>query len=112
MRLLLVAYFFPPCRDTGAHRPESMAHHLAEAVSTFIHTVSVAHSADHFAYSQQPMNVAPLRLRVPPPASKRMEPLDRSRLLWRRDAFRHWMARRMYFDTGTLKSWSISATTR
>ncbi|MFL5351642.1 hypothetical protein [Archangium sp.] len=77
--------------------------HLAEAVSTFIHTVSVAHSADHFAYSQEPMNVAPLRLRVPPPSSKRMEPLDRSRLVWRRDAFRHWMAKRMYFDTGTLK---------
>ncbi|HXF00374.1 MAG TPA: glycosyltransferase [Solirubrobacterales bacterium] len=25
MNLLLVAYFFPPCRDTGAHRPAAMA---------------------------------------------------------------------------------------
>jgi hypothetical protein len=79
------------------------ANHLAEAVSTFIHTVSVVHSADHFAYSQEPMNVAPLRLRVPPPASKKVAPLERSRLVWRRDALRHWMAKRMYFDTGTLK---------
>lgn len=27
-RLLLVAYFYPPCRDTGILRPESMARHL------------------------------------------------------------------------------------
>ena len=25
MRILLVAYFYPPCRDTGAHRPAAMA---------------------------------------------------------------------------------------
>ncbi len=25
MNLLLVAYFYPPCRDTGAHRPTAMA---------------------------------------------------------------------------------------
>ena len=79
------------------------ANYLAEAASTFIHTVSVVHSADHFAYSREPMNVAPLRLRVPPPTSERMAPLDRTRLVWRRDTFRHWMAKRMYFDTGTLR---------
>jgi glycosyltransferase involved in cell wall biosynthesis len=27
--ILLVAYFYPPCRDTGAQRPASMARHLA-----------------------------------------------------------------------------------
>lgn len=27
-RVLLVAYFYPPSRDTGAHRPASMARHL------------------------------------------------------------------------------------
>lgn len=27
-RILLVAYFYPPCRDTGALRPASMARHL------------------------------------------------------------------------------------
>ena len=25
MNLLLVAYFYPPCLDTGAHRPATMA---------------------------------------------------------------------------------------
>src|SRR5207247_10361573 len=25
VNLLLVAYFYPPCRDTGAHRPAAMA---------------------------------------------------------------------------------------
>jgi glycosyltransferase involved in cell wall biosynthesis len=28
VRILLVAYFYPPCRDTGAARPGSMARHL------------------------------------------------------------------------------------
>jgi glycosyltransferase involved in cell wall biosynthesis len=28
MNLLLVAYFYPPCRDTGAHRPAAMAKYL------------------------------------------------------------------------------------
>lgn len=28
MKLLLVAYFYPPCRDTGAARPAAMARHL------------------------------------------------------------------------------------
>ena len=30
-RLLLVAYFYPPCRDTGAHRPASLAKYLRRA---------------------------------------------------------------------------------
>lgn len=30
-RILLVAYFYPPCRDTGAHRPAAMAKYLARA---------------------------------------------------------------------------------
>jgi hypothetical protein len=28
VKLLLVAYFYPPCRDTGAARPAAMARHL------------------------------------------------------------------------------------
>jgi len=28
VRILLVSYFYPPCRDTGAARPASMARHL------------------------------------------------------------------------------------
>lgn len=76
---------------------------LAEAVSTFIHTVSVLHSADHYAYSREPLELAPLCLRVPPPTSKHMAPVDRTRLRWRRDAVHHWMARRMYFQAITLQ---------
>ena len=30
LSILIVAYFYPPCRDTGARRPSAMAHHLAE----------------------------------------------------------------------------------
>ena len=31
MRILLVAYFYPPCTDTGAHRPASLAKYLRRA---------------------------------------------------------------------------------
>jgi glycosyltransferase involved in cell wall biosynthesis len=30
-RILLVSYFYPPCRDTGAHRPASLAKYLGRA---------------------------------------------------------------------------------
>ena len=30
-RILLVSYFYPPCRDTGAHRPASLAKYLRRA---------------------------------------------------------------------------------
>jgi Glycosyltransferase Family 4 len=30
-RILLVAYFYPPCRDTGAHRPAALAKYLRRA---------------------------------------------------------------------------------
>ena len=30
MNILLVAYFYPPCRDTGAHRPAAMAKWLRQ----------------------------------------------------------------------------------
>ena len=30
-RILLVSYFFPPCRDTGGHRPASLAKYLRRA---------------------------------------------------------------------------------
>jgi hypothetical protein len=75
-----------------------------EAVSTFIHTVSVVHSADHHGYGQEPISRLPLRLRVPPPASRRSPRLDRGRLVWKRDVFRQWLARRMYFEPSTVVS--------
>ncbi|MDQ2676333.1 MAG: hypothetical protein M3Y34_05940, partial [Actinomycetota bacterium] len=30
-RILLVSYFYPPCTDTGAHRPASMVKYLRRA---------------------------------------------------------------------------------
>ena len=30
-RILLVAYFYPPCTDTGAHRPTALAKYLRRA---------------------------------------------------------------------------------
>jgi len=42
-RILLVSYFFPPCTDTGAHRPSSLAKYLRRAG----HRVSVLTTSAH-----------------------------------------------------------------
>jgi len=73
---------------------------LAEAVATYIHNVSVVHSADHHAYAVLPVNKLPLRMRVPAPSRGRPVQLDKA--LRRTDVFRHRMAREMYFKTITL----------
>lgn len=46
-RILLVAYFFPPCTDTGAHRPAALAKYLRRAG----HDVTVLTTS---AYGDQP----------------------------------------------------------
>jgi glycosyltransferase involved in cell wall biosynthesis len=59
--VLLVAYFYPPCRDTGAQRPTSMARHLAAAghdvtvLTTSAYGNDAAGSAN-LADSQAPAN--------------------------------------------------------
>lgn len=74
---------------------------LAQTVATYIHNVSVVHSADHHAYAVMPVNKVPLRMRVPAPSRRRKPLLDKA--LRRVDIFRHRMAREMYFKTITLK---------
>lgn len=75
---------------------------LAQAVTTYIHNVSVVHSADHHAYAVLPVNKVPLRMRVPAPSRKKKPELDKA--LRRTDVFRHRMARQMYFKTITLNA--------
>ncbi len=80
---------------------------LRQAVATFIHNVSIVHSADHIVYARESIRKVPLRLRVPPPTAAEsdrtaLQPLDRSQLVRRGDLFRHRMARKMYFQPNTV----------
>ncbi len=76
---------------------------LARAVAFFIWDVSVLHSSDHYAYSQESINQVPLRMRVGPPKTLEMPAIDRTRLVTKEDLFRHRMARAMYFKPSVLR---------
>lgn len=75
---------------------------LARTVAALIANYSVNHTTDHFNYSGESLNKVPLRLRVPAPRSTEIAPLDRRRLVWRRDVFRHKLAHEMFFKPTVL----------
>lgn len=79
---------------------------LAVAAATFMHNVSVVHSADHYLYSRESIRKVPMRMRATPPRSRSHFVIDRSTWLKRSDHFRHFMANRMYFQTHTLRGLS------
>jgi hypothetical protein len=82
---------------------------LAQAAATFIHNVSIVHSADHIVYARESVRKVPLRLRALPPRTPEdneqahLEKLDRGALVRRGDIFRHLMARKMYFGSNTIR---------
>lgn len=74
----------------------------ARTLAKIIWTATVGHAADHYAYADIPIEQVPLRLRVPPPAS-RDEPFPpQARLARRADCARHYMAWRMFFREETV----------
>jgi hypothetical protein len=75
---------------------------LAAALARIVWSVTVAHAADHYSFGQVPIGKIPLRLRVPPPASREVPPLDLAALQNRVDAFRHRMAWAMFFKDDTV----------
>jgi hypothetical protein len=70
---------------------------LARAVAFFIFDVSVMHATEHYSYSRLGVRQVPFCLRVPPPVSRHMPPVDRSKLVKPIDIFRHSMAKKMFF---------------
>ncbi len=75
---------------------------LARALAGFVHTVSVWHSAEHHAYSLEPVYKMPHRLRVPPPTGDD-PPVPAE--YWTRptDIFRQEMARQMFYEAHTVR---------
>ncbi|RIW18262.1 hypothetical protein D0X99_00765 [Algoriphagus lacus] len=70
---------------------------LSKVIANIIWDLSVGHAADHYDFSLIDINVAPLRLRVPPPDSKDIPPFDRKGIIHWGDIFRHHFERKMFF---------------
>ncbi len=70
---------------------------IAEVIANIVWDLSVGHAADHYDYSNININQAPLRMRVPPPDSKDIPPLDRKKLINWIDIFKHHYERKMFF---------------
>ncbi|WP_394202987.1 hypothetical protein [Shewanella waksmanii] len=74
---------------------------LARAVATYIFTVSVSHSVDHYSYGKFNKRQIPLRIRQSPPtASTSMKP--RSQLVTWYDMMKYFMADRLFFSPTTI----------
>ncbi|HEY9856948.1 MAG TPA: hypothetical protein V6D05_14490 [Stenomitos sp.] len=69
---------------------------LAETVASILCDVTVMHAADHYDLSRIPLDVLPLRLRLPPPTTKEHPPFDRRALTTHDDRFRHAMAHELF----------------
>lgn len=70
---------------------------LAETVANIIWDLSVGHAADHYDYSTININHMPFCIRVPPPDSKNIPPIDRKKMVRWIDIFRHKYERQMFF---------------
>jgi hypothetical protein len=71
---------------------------LAVTLAKVMWDLSVAHAADHYNYGQDiNINKFPLRLRIPPPASRNIPPFDRKKLVDFWDVFRYRMEMKMFF---------------
>ncbi len=70
---------------------------LAKAIANIIWDLSVGHAADHYDYSTININHMPFCIRVPPPQSKNIPPLDRKKMVKWIDIFRHKYERQMFF---------------
>lgn len=71
---------------------------LAKVITKIIWTVSIGHAADHYDYSMHTStNQTPLRLRIPPPNTNKIEGYDRKKLSNFGDMFRYRMERKLFF---------------
>ncbi|MBK7936472.1 MAG: hypothetical protein IPJ82_05035 [Lewinellaceae bacterium] len=70
---------------------------LAETIANIIWDLSVGHAADHYDYSTININHMPFCIRVPPPESKNIPPIDRKKMIRWADIFKHKYERQMFF---------------
>ncbi|MEK7254711.1 MAG: hypothetical protein AAB316_08205, partial [Bacteroidota bacterium] len=76
--------------------------HLTAALATFIYDVSVEHSSDHESYSGIPLNLMPMRVRIAPPASQDVQPVDFQKVRTKRDILQHRLGWAMFFKPSNI----------
>ncbi|WP_296705205.1 hypothetical protein [Algoriphagus sp.] len=74
---------------------------LSGCLAKIMWDLSVAHATDHHSYGTIPINRLPLRMRVPPPASKKdtFNPKDQAKKL---DVFKYALEWKMFFNDYTV----------
>ncbi len=72
--------------------------HLVSAVTSYIWDVSVAHSLDHRSFYRLTPRRTPFRVRMPPPRSRTISPLNRRQILNGWDLFKATLAFDMFFQ--------------
>lgn len=77
---------------------------LTQVVSSYICTVSIFHTGDHYSYAMIPYQYAPLRLRVPAPDRALPSESDMANWVYAEDYFRHKLCHAMFFRPVVLRS--------
>jgi hypothetical protein len=91
--------FLPGFPSADALRDRELA---GRVLTRIIWSASVGHAADHHDYGKIPIDEIPFRLRVPPPQRRDEAAPPLPRVRRRADAFRHEMARAMFFQEVTI----------
>lgn len=69
---------------------------LVKTIAAVICNNSVLHSTDHYTFGQIPIEKKSLRIRVPPPSSRDIAPLDRKAFMTAEDRFRMYLTHEMH----------------
>jgi hypothetical protein len=74
---------------------------LAGSLAKVMWDLSVAHATDHHSYGTIPINRLPLRLRVPPPATRKdsFDPKDQAKFI---DIFKYALEWKLFFNDHTV----------
>lgn len=76
---------------------------LEAAVAFVIWNAAIVHSVDHYSFGTLPLVPHLLRLRVPPPTSRTIPPLDRTQFTTVEDRFRMFFTHRMHIRPNTAR---------
>ena len=77
---------------------------LTQVITSYICTVSVFHTGDHYSYAMIPFQHAPLRLRMPAPDQQLPLDLDMAKWVLPEDYFRHKLCHAMFFRPVVIRS--------
>ncbi len=77
---------------------------LTKAITSYLFTVTIAHSVDHYNYGSLDKREIPLRIRQEAPRNKKVKMKDRKKLCSRWDLTKYFMADTLFFSPTTVTS--------